>query len=127
MKESVKDFIEKNIVALEEEDVVLFLYLASVQLSKQDVNILCDYLNTAVIDYSNHIPDVIEELVKDNVGLQHRAKIKLLNIINHMPKFNITDPLQFRKIVKDAITKVYPNKIILPDRYSGVDYVMEKI
>lgn len=127
MKESVREFIEKNILALEEENIVLFLYLASIQLNEQDVNILCDYLDTADIHYKEHIPAVIEELVKNNVAMQFRSKIKLLNIISNIPTFNITDSLQFRKIVKDAITKVYPNKIILPDRYSGIDYVMEKI
>lgn len=127
MKESVKDFIEKNILTLEEGDIILFLYIASFQLNEQDVNTLCDYLNTASIEYKEQIPDVIEELVKDNVAMQYRSKIKLSNIIDNIPKFNITDPLQFRKIVVDAITKVYPNKIILPSRYSGIEYVEEKI
>ena len=127
MKESVRNFIEKNILALEEEDIVLFLYLASVQLTKQDVNILCDYLDTAGIAYKDYIPAVIEELVKDSVALQYRRKTKLSDIVNYIPEFNYTDPIEFRKIVMNAITKVYPNKIILPDRYSGIEYVMERV
>lgn len=127
MKESVKNFIEKNIIALEEDDIALFLYLASVQLEKQDVDILCSYLYIAGIDYRKYIDTAIKDIVKDNVAMQYRAKIKLSTLIDNIPKFNITDPLQFRKIVVDAITKVYPNKIILPDRYSGIEYVIEKI
>ena len=127
MKESVKNFIEKNILALEDEGIELFLYLACVQLSRQDVNILCSYLDAVDIEYKKHVPAVIEEVVKDNVAMQYRSKIKLSNIIDNMPKFNITDHLQVRKIVKDAITRVYPNKIILPDRYSGIEYVMERV
>ena len=127
MKESVREFIEKNIFALEEENIVLFLYLASVQLTREDADILCSYLDTAGIEYKNYIPDVIEELVKDNIALKYRRKTKLSNIVNYIPQFHITEPLQFRNIVKDAITKIYPNKIILPDRYNGIEYVMEKI
>ncbi len=115
MKESVKNFIEKNILALEEEGTVLFLYLASIQLSKQDVNVLCDYLDTAGIECKEYVPEVIEELVKNNIALKYRRKTKLSDIVNYMPQFHITEPLQFRNIVKDAITKIYPNKIILPD------------
>ena len=63
MKESVKNFIEKNILALEEEDIVLFLYLAFVQLNREDVNVLCDYFDTAGIEYKKHVPAVLEELV----------------------------------------------------------------
>ena len=125
MKESVREFIEKNILALE-EDIVLFLYLASVQLTREDANILCSYLDTAGIEYKNYIPDVIEELVKNNIALKYRRKTKLSDIVDNIP-FHITEPLQFRNIVKDAITKIYPNKIILPDRYNGIEYVMEKI
>ena len=126
MKESVKNFIEKNILALEEEDIVLFLYLASVQLSRQDVNILCGYLDTANIEYKEHVPSVIEELVKDNVGLQHRRKIKLSDIVNVVPQFNYTDHTEFRNTVANVIRKAYPNKVVLPDSY-GIEYVMERI
>lgn len=127
MKQSVRYFIENNILALEEDDIALFLYLALVQLEKQDVDILCSYLYIAGIDYRKYIDTAIEEIVKDSVAMQHRSKIRLSTIIDNIPKFNITDPIQFRKIVVDAITKVYPNKIILPDRHSGIEYVMEKI
>ena len=126
MKESVKNFIEKNILALEEEDIVLFLYLASVQLSREDVNILCDYLDTAGIDYKDHIPAVIEELVKDSVGLQLKPKVQLSTIVNTFPTFNYTDYTEFRNIVADAIRKVYPNKVVLPDSY-GIEYVMGRV
>ena len=126
MKESVKNFIEKNILALEEEDIVLFLYLASIQLSKQDVNILCDYLDAAGIEYTEHVPAVIEELVKDDVGLQHRRKVTLSAIVDVLPKFNYTTYIDFRNIVVNAIRKVYPNKVVLPDSY-GIEYVMERI
>lgn len=126
MKESVRDFIEKNIIALEEEDIVLFLYLASIQLSRQDVNILCAYLDTAGIDYKEHIPDVIEELVKDNIALKYRRKTKLSDIANYIPQFNYTDHTEFRNAVATAITKAFPNKFVLPDNY-GIEYVMEKI
>lgn len=126
MKESVKNFIEKNILALEEEDIVLFLYLASVQLSRQDVNILCGYLDTAKIEYKKHVPAVIEEIVKDNIALQYRGKVKLSNVVNAVPQFNYTDSIEFRNTVANAIRKVYPNKVVLPDSY-GIEYVMEKI
>ena len=126
MKKSVKNFIEKNILALEEEDIVLFLYLASIQLSKQDVNILCAYLDTAGIEYKEHVTSVIEELVKDNVALQYRGKVKLSDVVNAVPQFNYTNHTEFRNTVADAIRKVYPNKVVLPDRY-GLEYVMEKI
>ena len=126
MKESVKNFIEKNILALEEEDIVLFLYLASIQLSKQDVNTLCDYLDTAKIEHKEYVPAVVEELVKDNVALQHRAKVKLFAIVDVLPKFNYTTYIEFREIVVDAIRKVYPNKVVLPDSY-GIEYVKERI
>lgn len=126
MKESVRDFIEKNILALEEEDTVLFLYLAAVQLSNQDVDILCDYLDTADIDYKDLIPAVIEELVKDNVGLQLRPKIKLTDVVNVMPRFNKVKDAEFRNTVANAIRKVCPNKVVLPDSY-GIEYVMERI
>ena len=126
MKESVKHFIEKNILALEEEDIVLFLYLASIQLSKQDVNILCDYLDAAGIEYTEHVPAVIEELVKDDVGLHNRRKVTLSAIVDVLPKFNYTTYIDFRNIVVNAIRKVYPNKVVLPDSY-GIEYVMERI
>ena len=126
MKESVKNFIEKNILALEEEDIVFFLYLASVRLSRQDVNILCDYLDAAGIEYKEHVSSVIEELVKDNIALQHRAKVKLFAIVDVLPKFNYTTYIEFREIVVNAIRKVYPNKVVLPDSY-GIEYVRERI
>ena len=126
MKESIKDFIEKNILALEDEDIELFLYLASIQLSSQDVNILCAYLDTAKIEYKEHIPAVIEELVKDNVALQYRRKTKLSDIIYYIPQFNNTDHTEFRNTVANAIRKVYPNKVVLPDSY-GITYVMERV
>ena len=126
MKESVRNFIEKNILALEDEDIVLFLYLASVQLSRQDVNILCDYLDTAGIEYKEHVTSVIEELVKDNVALQYRRKTKLSDIVNVIPQFNYTNHTEFRNTVANAIRKVYPNKVVLPDSY-GIEYVMERI
>lgn len=126
MKESVKNFIEKNIIALEEEDIELFLYLASIQLSKQDVNILCDYLDTAGIEYTEHVPAVIEELVKDNIALKYRRKTKLSDIADYIPQFNYTDYTEFRNTVATAIKKVYPNKVVLPNSY-GIEYVMEKI
>lgn len=126
MKESVKNFIEKNILTLEEEDIVLFLYIAAVQLSREDVNILCDYLDTARIDYKEHVSAVIEELVKDNVGLQLRPKIKLSNIVNVIPQFNYRDPIEFRNAVANAIRKVYPNKVVLTNS-DGIEYVMERL
>ena len=126
MKESVRNFIEKNILALEEEDIVVFLYLASVQLGREDVNILCDYLDTAGIEYKEHVTSVIEELVKDNVGLQYRGKVKLSDVVNAVPQFNYTNHTEFRNTVADAIRKVYPNKVVLPDSY-GIEYVMERI
>ena len=126
MKESVKNFIEKNILALEEEDIVLFLYIASVQLSREDVNILCDYLDKAGIDYREHVPSVIEQLVKDNVALQHRRKVTLTSIVDVLTNFNYTTYIEFRSIVVNAIRKVYPNKVVLPDSY-GIEYVMERI
>ena len=126
MKESVKNFIEKNIIALEEEDIVLFLYLASVQLSKQDVNVLCDYLDAAGIEYTEHVPAVIEELVKDDVGLHYRRKVTLSAIVDVLPQFNYTTYTDFRNTVANAIRKVYPNKVVLPDSY-GIEYVIERI
>ena len=126
MKESVKNFIENNILALEDEDIVLFLYLASVQLSREDANILCAYLDTAGIEYKEHVPSVIEELVKDNVALQYRRKTKLSDLVNVIPQFNYTDHTEFRNTVANAIRKVYPNKVVLPDSY-GIEYVMERI
>ena len=126
MKESVKNFIEKNILALEEENIVLFLYLASIQLSKQDVDILCDYLDTAGIDYKEHVTSVIEELVKDSVGLQLRPKVQLSSIVNTFPTFSYTDYTEFRNTVANAIRKVYPNKVVLPDSY-GIEYVLERV
>ena len=126
MKESVRDFIEKNILALEEDDIVLFLYLASVQLSKQDVNVLCEYLDTAKIEYKEHVPAVIEELVKDDVALKYRGKVKLSDVVNALPQFNYTNHTEFRNTVANAIRKVYPNKVVLPDNY-GIEYVMERI
>lgn len=125
MKESVKNFIEKNILALEEENIVLFLYLASVQLSKQDVNVLCEYLDTANIEYIEHVPAVIEELVRDNIALQHRSKVNLTGIINGLPFFTYKKYVDFRVIVVNAIKKVYPNKVVRPDSY-GIEYVMER-
>ena len=126
MKESVRDFIEKNILALEEEDIVLFLYLASVRLTREDANILCDYLDTAGIEYKEHIPAVIEELVKDNIALKYRRKTKLSDIADYLPQFNYTNYTEFRNTVANAIRKVYPNKVVLPDSY-GIEYVMERI
>ena len=126
MKDSVKNFIEKNILALEEEDIVLFLYLASIQLSKQDVDILCSLLNIAGIEFKDHIPAVIEELVKDDVALQYRGKVRLSMLVNALPQFSYTDYTEFRNTVANAIIKVYPNKVVLPDSY-GIEYVMERI
>ena len=126
MKESVRDFIEKNILALEEENIVLFLYLASVQLRKEDVNTLCEYLDTAKIEYKEHVVAVIEELVKDSVALQYRRKTKISDIVNHIPQFNYTDHAEFTRAVSNAIRKVYPNKVVLPDSY-GIEYVMERV
>ena len=126
MKESVKHFIEKNILALEEEDIVLFLYLASVQLRREDVNILCDYLDTAGIEYKEHVPAVIEELVRDNVGLRYSHKIRLSEVVDRLPQFNYTNYLEFRNVVVNAVRKVYTNKIILPDSY-GIEFIMERI
>ena len=126
LKESVKNFIEKNILALEEEDIVLFLYLASIQLNKQDVNVLCDYLDAAGIEYTEHVPAVIEELVKDDVALQYRRKVQLSSLVYNLPEFNYTDYTKFRNTVADAIRKVYPNKVILPDSY-GIEYIMDRI
>ena len=126
MKESVRDFIEKNILALEEEDIVLFLYLASVQLTREDANILCSYLDTAGIDYKHYIPAVIEELVKDNIALKYRRKTKLSDIVDYLPHFNYTNYTEFRNTVSDVIRKAFPNKVVLPDSY-GIEYVMERI
>ncbi len=126
MKESVRDFIEKNILALEDEDIVLFLYLASVQLSRQDVNILCSYLDTAKIEYREHVSSVIEELVKDNVALQHRRKVQLSSVVDTLPRFNYTEYVEFREVVVNAIRKVYPNKTCLTDSY-GIEYVVERV
>lgn len=125
MKESIKNFIENNILALEDEDIVSFLYVASVQLSREDVNILCAYLDTAGIEYKEHVPAVIEELVKDSVTLQYRRKTKLSDIVNYIPQFNYTNHTEFRNTVSNAIRKVYPNKVVLPDSY-GIEYVMER-
>ena len=127
MKESVRDFIEKNILALEEKDIVLFLYLASVQLSKQDVNVLCDCLDTADIEYKEYVPSVIEELVKDNVALKYRGTVKLSAVVDAIPQFNYTNHIEFRNTVANAIGKVYPNKVVLPDLHGLEYYVMEKI
>ena len=126
MKESVKNFIEKNIIALEEDDIVLFLYLASVNLSRQDVNVLCSYLDTADIDYEEYVPVVIEEIVKDIVALKYRRKVKLSDVVHSVPFFNYVNTTLFRNAVADAIRKVYPNKIVFPDRY-GIEYVLERI
>lgn len=126
MKESVRNFIEKNILALDEEDIVLFLYLAAVQLGRQDVNILCEYLDTAGIEYKEHVPAVVEELVKDNVGLKYRTKVRLAEVVDQLPKFNYTNYTEFRNTVADAVKKVYTNKIILPDSY-GIEFIMERI
>lgn len=126
MKESVKNFIEKNIIALEEGDIVLFLYLASVQLTREDANILCDYLDTAGIEYKEYIPAVIEELVKDNIALKYRRKTKLSDIADYIPQFNYTDHTEFRNTVATAIRKAFPNKFVLPDSY-GIEYIMERI
>ena len=126
MKESVRNFIEKNILALEEEDIVLFLYLAAVQLSRQDVNILCEYLDTAGIEYKEHVPSVIEELVKDNVGLRYNRKVRLSEVVDRLPQFNYKDYTEFRNTVANAVRKVYTNKIILPDSY-GIEFIMERI
>ena len=125
MKESIKNFIEKNILALEEEDIVLFLYLAFVQLSKEDVNILCDYFDTAGIEYKEHVPAVLEELVKDNVALQLRRKVRLSAVVDQLPHFNYENYTEFRNTVADAIRKVYPNKVVLVDSY-GIEYVVER-
>ena len=125
MRGSVKNFIEKNILALE-EDIVLFLYLAAIQLSKQDINILCDYLDTASIEYKEHVPSVIEKLVKDDVALQYRGKVRLSELVSALPQFNYTDYTKFRNTVTNAIRKVYPNKICLPDSY-GIEYIVERI
>ena len=124
MKESVRDFIEKNIIAV--EDIVLFLYLASVKLSRQDVNILCDYLNIAGIKYEDHIPAVIEELVKDNIALQYRPKVQLSSIVDNLPRFNYTNYTKFRNTVATAIRKAFPNKVVLTDGF-GIEYVIERI
>lgn len=126
MKESVKNFIEKNILALEEEDIVLFLYLAFVQLSKQDVDVLCDYLDTAGIEYKEHVPSVIEHLLKDSVALHYRRKVQLSTLVDTLPHFNYEDYTEFRNTVVNAIRKVYPNKVVLPDSY-GIEYVIERI
>ena len=128
MKESVKNFIEKNILALEEEDIILFLYLASVQLSRHDVNILCAYLHTAGIEYEQHIPAVVEELVKDNLALQYRSKVQLSSVMDSIPRFqfNYADYTEYRNMVADAIRRAYPNKVVLPDRF-GIEYIMERI
>ena len=126
MKESIKNFIENNILALEEEDIVLFLYLAFVQLSKEDVNVLCDYFDTAGIEYKEHVPAVLEELVKDNVALQLRRKVRLSAVVDQLPHFNYENYTEFRNAVADAIRKAFPNKVVLPDSY-GIEYVMEKI
>lgn len=127
MKESVKNFIEKNILTLEEEDIILFLYLASIQLNRQDVNILCDYLDTAGIDYKEYVPAVIEELIEEHSDLyQHRGKIRLSQIVDYIPQFNYTDYTEFRNTVANAIRKVFPNKVVRPDSY-GIEYVMERI
>lgn len=126
MKESVKNFIEKNIIALEEEDIVLFLYIAAFQLSKQDIDILCSYLDTADIEYKKHVSAVIEDLVRDNIALQHRRKVKLSDIVAAIPEFNYTDYTGIRNAVANAIRKVYPNKVVLPDSY-GIEYVMERV
>lgn len=125
MKESIKNFIEKNIIALEEEDIVLFLYLASIQLSKQDVSVLCDYLDAAGIEYTEHVPAVIEELVKDDVALQYRRKVQLSTLVDDLPHFNYKDYTEFRNTVANAVTKAYPNKILSPDSY-GIEYIVEK-
>ena len=93
MKESVKNFIEKNILALEEEDIVLFLYLAFVQLS---------------------------------VALHYRRKVQLSTLVDTLPHFNYKDYTEFRNTVVNAIRKVYPNKVVLPDSY-GIEYVIERI
>ena len=126
MKESIKDFIEKNILALEEEDIVLFLYLAAVRLTRQDANILCSYLDTAGINYKAYVPAGIEELVKDNVALQLRRKVRLSAVVDQLPHFNYENYTEFRNTVADAIRKVYPNKVVLPDSY-GIEYVMERV
>lgn len=126
MKESVKNFIENNILTLEEGDIVPFLYIAFVELSKQDVNILCDYLDTAGIEYEEHVPAVLEELVKDNVALQYRLKVQLSSVVNQLPHFNYTDHTEFRNTVANIIRKVYPNKVVLTDSY-GIEYVMERM
>ena len=125
MKESVRDFIENNILALE-EDIELFLYLASVQLSIQDVNTLCSYLDTAKIEYEKHVPAVIENLVRENVALQRRRKVNFTGLVNALPSFNSKDYAEFSKSVADAVRKVYPNKVILPNIY-GITYVMERV
>jgi imidazolonepropionase-like amidohydrolase len=80
----------------------LFLYIASIQLNRQDVNTLCDYLDTAGIDYKEHVPSVIEELVKDDARLQRRQKVSLSAIVYQLPNFNYTNYLEFRNIVVDA-------------------------
>ena len=126
MKETVREFIEKNILALEEEDIVLFLYLASIQLTREDTNILCDYLDTAGIEYKEHVPAVIEDLVKDNIALKYRRKTKLSDIADYIPQFNYINYTEFRNTVANAITRAFPNKVVLPDSY-GIEYVLEKI
>lgn len=124
MKESVKNFIEKNILALE-EDLVLFLDVASAKLSRQDVNILCAYLDTAGIEYKEHVPTVIDKLVKDNISLQLSSKVPLSSVVANLPRFNYIGYVEFSKVVVNAIKKAYPNKTFLTDSY-GIEYVMEQ-
>lgn len=126
MNNDIKQFIEKNIRTLEDEGIVMFLYVASVQLSGQGVNTLCEYLDSAKIEYKEYIPAIIEELVKDNFALTFRQKVTLTSVIDQLPKFNYTDYTAFRNIVASAIRKVYPDKVVLPDRY-GIEYVMERV
>lgn len=126
MNNDVKQFIEKNILALEDEGIVLFLYLAAIQLRRRDVNILCAYLDTAKVEYKEHVPAVIEELVKDDAELQRKQKVSLTFVVDQLPNFHYTNYLEFRNVVVNAIKKVYPNKVVLPNNY-GIEYVMERI
>ena len=121
----VKNFIENNVVLLEEGDVDLFFYHAMFALTTNHsevlVNIVKDILN---IDPEEYIKAALIEWAKDNIALQYRSNIQLSKFLQNVPRFGY-DFMTFRNMFVEALKVAYPNKTVLPDRY-GVEYIVEK-
>lgn len=120
----IKNFIENNIILLDEGDMAMFLYIATQQLNKTEVNDLIKVLHDSGVDYIPYIEPAYKLYLEDFYILRGRNRLRLAMLLDVVPNFGLGRGEQ-GNIVCSVIRQLYPNKAIIPDSY-GIEYIEEK-